>query len=970
MTASRSHYIIGIASSAGGLEALTQLVQNLPADSGASYVIAQHMSPTNKSLMSTLIARESEMEVVEIGQPIVPEPNKIYFTPPNADIVLQDDKLTLVPPIGGARTPKPSGDRLFTSLARECGENCMGVVLSGTGSDGSYGVQAIREAGGITIAQDLATAKYDGMPASAAETGCVDLVMSPHQIGQHLLRILSNPRNLDPLRTVSNSRNKMSDLLHILLARTRVDFRDYKESTVHRRIQRRMIALGIADYEDYVAHCRSSVNEVDALFKDLLISVTRFFRDGPQFECLRTAIAEQVAHSADGQLRIWIAGCATGEEAYSIAVLVSEALGGIENLKKDRLLIFATDIDLSALALARAGSYPQSAANDIPSNLLERYFYISDGKLHVRQELKSVIRFTAHNVFQDPPFVNIDLVSLRNLLIYFNPRLQERVLNRIHYALNSNGLLFLGTSESIGALNVDFEAVSEPNKLFRKRRIARNSSKSNAVNIRPDTPPWQSTLADRPIVEGAGLQREMFDALARAISPNALLVTANNDIIRVYGKLNDFVEISESTRLDLKLSLLKPPLRGEAPSLCAVALRRGSRRKGVLHELPGLDYTHVRMEAFPISMANDSEKYALLTFTTSSNETPDIDYEKLSNGTRESMLRQLQSEVLTTREALQQSIEELQTSNEELQSVNEELQSTNEELQASNEELETANEELQSTNEELVTVNEELQVNSAELKEVTGELTSVLKSAPLAILVVDNALQILRASRSAELTFDLPLTASKRIHLSQCALPPGFPALTHIANKTFRLRELQEHQFEQGSKIFSLKSAPFFDENETLRGVTLIFSEYDAYEEHVLREELITRARLVEAADEVAHFKVDLRDNSVTWSEKMFEIFGIAPDGQALSPEETEARFDAATRDLAQSAINKSLRTGKPYYLKRVLLRADSRKIDVEILGAPVHDGRGVVVANVGAVRKLGDHVEPTLHSDSKADDT
>ncbi|WP_424933120.1 CheR family methyltransferase [Amaricoccus macauensis] len=946
-------FIIGIASSAGGLEALTQLVQNLPADSGASYVIAQHMSPTHKSLMSTLIGREANMDVIEMSDPVKPASNTIYVTPPNWDVVLQDSLLTLVPPHGEARTPKPSGDRLFMSLARERGETCMGIVLSGTGSDGSYGVQAIREAGGITIAQDLGTAKYDGMPASAAETGCIDLVLSPTQIGQHLGKILSSPRDFEGLRTITESHNKMSDLLHILLARTRVDFREYKESTVHRRIQRRMMALGIDAYEDYVAHCRSDVNEVDALFKDLLISVTRFFRDEKQFDCLRDAIADVVEQNTEGPIRMWVAGCATGEEAYTIAILVAEAMGGIENISKERLQVFATDIDLGALELARIGSYPQSAANDIPREYLEQYFDIADGKIHVKPRLKNVIRFTTHNVFQDPPFINIDLVSLRNLLIYFKPRLQERVLNRIHYALKQHGLLFLGTSESIGALNVDFEAVSEPNKLFSKRRIARNTVRSSFGDRPSEIIPWKPVQTPAPAPDSGGLQKEMFDALARSIAPNALLVTANQDIIRIYGEMSDFIEMSEKTRLDLKLTLLKSPLRDEAPSLCGVALRRGARRPGMQHRMDGTDYTHVQMEAYPISIADEHERYVLLAFVKSSPETPEISYESLPQDAQDKLVRQLHSEILSTREALQQSIEELQTSNEELQSVNEELQSTNEELQASNEELETANEELQSTNEELVTVNEELQVNSSELKEVTGELTSVLQSAPSSILVVDNALQIVRASQNAQYTFKLPERSATRMHLSQASVPHGYPSLTHIANETFRLRENQEHQFTCGQKLVSLKSAPFFDENMALRGITMIFSEYDVYEENLLREELTMRARLVESIDNVAHFKHDLRSNTLSWSEKMFKIFGLPETQKEPTPEQVEGFFDPSDSETVRKAIDQSMKTGWPYRFNRKLRRPEGELIEVEIFGGPVRDDSGSIVANVGAIRVL-----------------
>ncbi|MCY4336803.1 MAG: PAS domain S-box protein, partial [Litoreibacter sp.] len=366
--------VVGIGSSAGGLEAIRELAASLPLDNGCAYVVVQHMSPQHKSLLTSLIATETGLSVQDITDNTVPQPDVIYVTPPRADVIMAEGKLRLVPPSEDLGKPKPSVDRFLMTLSADRGDRSMGIILSGTGSDGAYGVQAVREAGGITIAQDDGSAKYDGMPNAAIETGCVDLILRPSDIATHLIKILSSPRNLEQFRTDQSDVSPVSGILQIVLARTRVDFREYKQSTVLRRIDRRMTALGIDTVEDYVTHCRNEPREVDALFKDLLISVTRFFRDHEEFDDLKTHVQDLVDNRNDRPLRIWVAGSATGEEVYSIAMLLAEAMGGPTELVKSKTQIFATDIDREALEYAWRGRYSQGALLDVPKALAEKYF--------------------------------------------------------------------------------------------------------------------------------------------------------------------------------------------------------------------------------------------------------------------------------------------------------------------------------------------------------------------------------------------------------------------------------------------------------------------------------------------------------------------------------------------------------------------------------------------------------------------
>ncbi|MEQ6249335.1 chemotaxis protein CheB [Sulfitobacter sp. HNIBRBA3233] len=817
--------IIAIGSSAGGLEAIRDLVSTLPADLPVSYVVVQHMSPHHKSLMTELIARQTDLTVRDVVDGTAPMRNVIHVTPPRTDVIFEDGKLRLVEPSPEIASPKPSVDRFLTSLADEHGEKTVAIILSGTGSDGSYGVQAVREAGGITIAQDNESAKYDGMPHNAVQTGCIDLILPPGDIGTHLQKILSSPRDFGEFRRGELSESPLSDLLQILLARTRVDFRDYKQATINRRIERRMVALGIRTQEEYTQFCRANPTALDALFKDLLISVTRFFRDKDEFEELAGLLPQLVDAREGGPLRVWIAGCATGEEAYSIAMLLSEAMGGQNVNLKTRVQIFATDIDKDALQVARRGVYSVSSLNEIPKALADKYLIRQTDGVRVVDSLRNAILFSDHNVCQDPPFQKIDLLCCRNLLIYFGNSLQHRVMSRFHYSLASDGLLFLGTAESVAGADDMFTPERQAAHIFRKRTL-RGQSRTNFSGKQKNTISAPRAIeTDRT---AKSTDRHLFEALASSLGEDSILVTEDFAIARVYGNISQYIEIKASSSLKMHLDLLRSPLREEARSLVTIAMRNNAHRSGVRHLLSEGDVSETRIDVYPIVAREISEKAALVVFNkvaideariTRRERTPP---DPVENSER---IQELESEIATTREALQQTIEELETSNEELQSLNEELQSTNEELQATNEELETSNEELQSTNEELITVNEELQVTAAELSGRTGELTSVIESTPLAIIVMDNALQISQATNAAANRFNIRRPISNP-HISQCVLPEGYPSLAPICSEALKVGETVSAEFNSNDTRVLLTCSPYFNVHGQILGVTMVVTEF------------------------------------------------------------------------------------------------------------------------------------------------
>ncbi|MGB1234751.1 MAG: chemotaxis protein CheB [Planktomarina sp.] len=818
--------IIGVGSSAGGLEAIRELLSTLPANLPVSYVVVQHMSPKHKSLMTTLVARHTDLTVEDVKDQTVPKPNVVYVTPPNNDVVFKDGMLCLRQPSQEPSRPKPSVDRFLVSLAENHGEKSMAIILSGTGSDGAYGVQAIREVGGITLAQDNDSAKYDGMPLSAVQTGCIDLILRPSEIGTHLAKILTSNRDFSTFRSGTLQETPVSDLLQVLLARTRVDFRDYKQATVNRRIERRMLALGIQSQDEYTQFCRNNPSAVDALFKDLLISVTRFFRDMEHFEHLQDMLPELLETKNPGPLRIWIAGCATGEEAYSIAMMLSEALGGPHVILKSQVQIFATDIDKDALKVARAGVYGLSALDDIPADYVEKYVIRQPDGIRVIDNLRNAILFSDHNVCQDPPFQKLDLICCRNLLIYFGNSLQRKVMSRFHYSMNPNALLFLGTAESVAGSDEMFVHDRRTSHIFRKRKLrAQSAHQQYSMPNLPAAP--RKTITHPATERPVSTDRQLFEALTQSLGRNSMLVTEDFAIARVYGDISDFIEMTEMSSLKMHLDLLRSPLREEARSLVTIALKNGAKRTGVRHLLAQTDDEEIRLDVYPIIAKDINERAALVVFTPfvkGKVTTTDLPFLK-DDSAASQRIRALETEVATTREALQQTVEELETSNEELQSLNEELQSTNEELQATNEELETSNEELQSTNEELITVNEELQVTASELTGRTGELTSVLESTPLAIVVVDSALQVTQATRAATEIFNIqhPIQTP---HISQCSLPEGFPTLAPICNQALQLGETFETEFTSLGNLIKITCSPYFDESRQILGVTMVITEF------------------------------------------------------------------------------------------------------------------------------------------------
>ncbi|MFY0635277.1 MAG: PAS domain-containing protein [Vannielia sp.] len=930
--------VVGIAASAGGLEAMSLFLQNLPKGLNCAFVLAQHMSPSHESMLVKLLSRETALEVKEITEPTEPATDTIYIPPPGSDVSFQNGKLEVLAPQGHPATPKPSADRLFKALAAGLGARCIGLVLSGTGSDGSYGVQAIREVGGITLAQEPTSAKYDSMPVYAIRTGCVDLVLTPQQIGKHLAQILSQPRDLEELKKMGEEATKNADLFQILLAHTMVDFRQYKESTINRRVHRRMVAKGISSQAEYIEFCRRSQEEVEALYKDLLISVTRFFRDSAQFSVLSDVLRERIASKPGAKIRIWVAGCATGEEAYSIAALYAEAAGGLEALAKETLQIFATDIDEHALAVGRKGAYPRSATDDIPSDLLNKYFDISGDRVFVKQSLRNCVMFTRHNIFQDAPFMSIDLVSIRNVLIYFDSNLQDRVLSRIQYALAPDGLLFLGTSETTGAMDSHFVQYDPAARIYAKRAAPpldmANFGSAHAIRA-------SRRMLDQQRAPSADNVNDWghFHSLVRSVADNAILVNSESTVMKVYGDLAPYSQITDAVFKGFTLRLLKAPLANESTTLVLVALKNMKTRTGQWHQVEGRDFNHARLVAYPIAGTENDDPYVLLAIESELRTTPQASEEERSD-----YLTYVETELSRTREALNVTMEQLQTSNEELQSLNEELQSSNEELQSTNEEMETSNEELQSTNEELITVNEELIVNSTELQRTTAELNGIVDGLPTTMMMLDQGLLIRHASRRAIEQFRLRTRGQSMGHVSQCHLPEGFPPVVDLCSQALLNRKFLSRQFGTGMSRHLLTIAPLVSASDELIGlvvmVTLLENSIETSLNHTLRR-----------FGQIGTWHVQLPENEISWSEETYAIHGEPAADKPITLERALSFYHPEDRAMVSAHLEAALEERGGFHFTARLNRADGKLIVIESSGTVITDRLNTPVAVVGVIR-------------------
>jgi two-component system, chemotaxis family, CheB/CheR fusion protein len=746
-----------LGASAGGLEAFVQILQKMRPDSGVAFVVVQHLDPTHDSLLTQILARESSLPVVEVSEGCAVKPGTIYVQPPNSLMRIEAGALHLQPRLE-SRAPQMPIDYFLRSLAAERGALAIAVILSGTGTDGALGLRAIKGEGGLTFAQEARSARYDGMPRTAISTGYVDAVFTPEGIASELARFGKDPlfakarvASPDP---VTLDPQEMKKLFGMLRRATDVDFTHYKHTTIQRRLLRRMALHRCGDLASYLAYVQEHPGEVQALYQDLLIRVTSFFRDPDSFRALKVLVFPSIAKSraAGDPLRIWIPGCATGEEVYSIAISLLEYLdtGG----KGCAFQIFATDVSDVAIDRARAGLFMDNIAADVSPERLRRFFTKVDGGYQIVKSIRDCCVFARQNVAKDPPFSRVDLISCRNLLIYLEPVLQKRLMSLFHYALKSTGFLTLGGAETIGASSDLFSLVDRTHKIYAKKLATIRPSLEFAAAMGPEREEPTTARAARPIEDWTtqDLQREADRVVMARYAPAGVVVNDTMDILQFRGHTGPFLEPSPG---DASLNLFRMARHGLLFDLRTVlhkAKKSGQpvRKEGALVK----DGSSVRQVAIEVTPLHEEpaakDRCYLVLFELLEPPAPEAPRKK---GTKPAKVTEkpdgrqlalLQQEISATKDYLQSIIEEQEATNEELKSANEEVLSSNEELQSINEQLETAKEELQSTNEELTTVNEELHTRNAELGLANNDLSNLLNSVNIPIVMLGSDLRIRR----------------------------------------------------------------------------------------------------------------------------------------------------------------------------------------------------------------------------------
>ncbi|MBC6435220.1 hypothetical protein FM036_36115 [Nostoc sp. HG1] len=844
--------IVGIGASAGGLKAFTQLLSHLPTDTGMAFVLIQHLDPHHESLLTELLAKTTSMPVSEVQDGTIVEPNQVYIIPPNTKMTLVDGALRLMPreKVRGTHLPV---DAFFVSLALDRGHKAIGVVLSGGDGDGSVGIDAIKAAGGVTFAQGEGTAQNESMPNNAVATGHVDFVMPPGAIAAELAQISRHPFVAAPTQAVvsnPDSEGALSTLFALLRSSVGVDFTHYKTKTLDRRIQRRMLVHKLERLEDYVEYLQNNPAEVEALYEEILIHVTRFFRNPEAFEALKAQVFPVIArNTTDSPIRIWIPACSTGEEVYSIAICLLEFLqdAGIT----PQIQIFATDLSQMAIDTARSGIYSETQMVDVSPERRSNFFCEVEGSYQINKFVRERCVFARQDLSRDPPFSHLDLISCRNVLIYLGETLQKQVIPVFHHGLKTDGFLLLGTSESIGSFSDLFSLENKKCKIYSKKLTETRPNFSFVTNNYPVAKESaRPKMSDE--VPPFDLLKEAERIVLERFSPIAVLIDSKLDVLQIRGETSLYLRFAPGKA---SLNLLKMA-RAELQVGLQTAIHQAKHqnapvKKDGLRIESGESSRIVNIEVIPFKAPMTDAPYFLVLFedVAVTIESPQVNPQRLEGDLVEEV-RQLQQELematqerITTEDYLQAIVREHENVNQDLSIANEEILSSNEELQSTNEELETAKEEIQATNEELNTTNEELRSRNLALYQVNNDLTNLLSGISIPIVMLESDLRIRRFTPMAQSVFNLIATDIGRpFDDIRCNLNiPNLKQLIVEVIDTLNIQEFEVQDYDQ--HWYNLRIRPYRTIENQIDGAVLILVDID----HLKRS-----ATTLEAARNVA----------------------------------------------------------------------------------------------------------------------
>ncbi len=922
--------IVGVGASAGGLEAIRDMVAQADADTDLSFVVVQHLDPNHESMLAELLSRHSKLPVRQITGGEAVDAGHIYIIPPGRRLAIKKGRLLLTEfeQPRGLRRPI---DDFLESLSQDQGENAACVILSGTGADGTSGLRAIKEHGGLCVVQEPDTARYDGMPVSAVGTGLVDFIKPTSDIVSTLSRYFDRRADgEDRAQAAEKVADHVDDMCETMREAVGHDFSGYKRSTLVRRIERRMQVLDIAKPGDYLARIREDGDECEALFRDVLINVTRFFRDPELFETLRKRVIEPLVNtsSASKEVRVWIPGCSSGEEAYTIAILFAEALRGRQF--RPIVQIFATDIDEKMLEVAREGSYPIASLADIPEHLRENYTIGQEGRFTISPKVRDLIRFSSHSLVKDPPFSKLDMVSCRNLLIYFSDKLQQKVFPLLHYAVSPGGYLFLGPSESIGRHEELFSVIDQKARIF--RRLEGKPAYPIDLPASIDTIPQTETKTHRP---GRVTRLSWEESLsARRVleryAPATMVIDLDGEILASNGQLSKYFEFPNvGSASSFAPSLARPGLREKLSPLMRQAAEE--RNRVVARDIEVLaEFGRQMVDVVADPLPDDT---ILLVFRDSAAFEAGENEELAELGPTDGTIQQLEDELRLTRYRLRNTVEELETANEELKSSNEEMMSMNEELQSTNEELSTVNDELKSKVDELTVAN--------------SDLRNFFSSTQLAVVVLDDELRVRNYTDAATEIFPLQLSDRGRL-LSDVAsfiedsrfLDEARTVMAgeHVAARTIKSTD--------GNRSWALRILPYRTQDGTIDGSTLVFTDITA--SLAMQSELDAERERLELAVRVAKIGIweyQVESGRTYLDDSELNLFGISAD-QSGSIEGLLSRIHEEDRAHVESALRKAVAGESDYEARFRVVLEDGTTRHLR--------GLGRVVEGISPTRLIG----------------
>ena len=934
MSENEKFFIVAIGASAGGLKAIEELFSSLPANTGMAFIVIQHLSPDYKSLMVELLSKKTQMKVVRAENEMTIKQNYVYLIPPKMNMTIYHNQLMLFEQNHQHGLNLPI-DIFFKSLAKDAGEMAVGVVLSGTGSDGTSGLKDIKENGGLVIVQEPETAQFDGMPRSAINSELVDFVLPPNAIAEKL-NSYANGLSFgleEKSKLFTSKQDGILRIFSIIRDTHKIDYSNYKISTMVRRIERRMYLNQINDLQDYIKYLDGNAREVSTLSRDLLIGVTSFFRDEEAFTILQKDIIPQlIQKNLKKEIRIWVAGCSTGEEAYSIAILCYEFLEKIGS--KISIKIFATDVDQEAIIKASNGLFVDSIVNEIDENRIGKYFIKHDVGFKISRKIREMVVFAKHNLIKDPPFPNIDFITCRNLLIYLQPSLQNKVFDFFNFSLNEGGYLFLGSSESIGDYTEYFDTINH------KWKIYKSKGKPSIIDLHKLNIPLQTNkvgLSDRPRRnnnlnhhdEERILNRFLESAYGRFL-PLTILINEHSEILHIIGDASKFLKFPTGKLTNNITKLIIKDL--EVPISTAI--------QKLFIKAEEIIYNNIKIKA-----GNNIETYSLKFILVEGKKHQEqlgaIFFEKFAETKEEENLNvldnldigeqalqrisDLEQELQFTKENLQATIEELETSNEELQAANEELL-------ASNEELQSTNEELQSVNEELHTVNSEHQTKILELTELNNDIENLINGLQLAVVFFDDNLELRKFTPKAQ----------EILKINENDLGKSFEDILHRWEKPNLCGLIEQVQFtgEILTKEFSFNShyyivsvRPYLISKDSQSGVivTLVeITELHGIEDRFLKNEkwLLQTSELAK----IGGWEIDLKNQSLFWTNAVYDIFELKKELK-INLENSLKYFVNSDKQTIESAFSDCMNAGKDFDLNVKILSAKEVEKHIRVIG-------------------------------------